>query len=378
MSVMPNASHIPLSQYILSEQSLMNHADPSDNLNSEMLEIDDALNAQKDDDDLIEEIEASEPPATRVVRACQLDTSVIGQRFDQIAAQVWSDFSREKLKHWLAEGVLKVDHQHVKGKARSNGTEYMTLDVALPAQTASQPEAIELEIIFEDEHMMVINKPVGLVVHPGAGHSHGTLVNALLYHYPQSRELPRAGLVHRIDKDTSGLLVVAKTLTAQLALSRQLAKKTMYRVYDLICYGNIIAGGKVDEPIKRHPVERTKMTVAAGGKPAVTHYRVLERFADFTLLQAQLETGRTHQIRVHFAHLGHALLGDSTYARLRLPRGADEHLVQTLQQFKRQALHARYLGLLHPYSGVEMQFEAPLPDDFLHVLQQLRLYNQIV
>ena len=320
-------------------------------------------------------VAAVEP--THIARVYQLDADYNGQRFDQIAAQVWSDFSREKLKQWLNDGALLVDGQQVKGKARSNGTEQLTLDVQLAAQTSSQPENIALDIIYQDDDILIINKAVGMVVHPGAGNNSGTLVNALLFHFPQSRELPRAGLVHRIDKDTSGLLVVAKNLQAQLALTHQLTDKSMYRVYDLVCYGRVIAGGSIDEPIKRHPVERTKMAVVNGGKAAVTHYNVMERFADFTLLQAQLETGRTHQIRVHFSHIGHPLLGDQTYARLKLPKGIDSELVTTLQQYKRQALHARYLGLIHPSTGVEMQFEAPMPDDLNELLNQLRRHNSL-
>lgn len=333
--------------------------DPDDDLDSTELEQPDVL--------------ANSP--TRINRQQSLGQDYIGQRFDQIAAQVWPDFSREKLKQWLLDGSLQINGQQVKAKMRSVSDELMTLDVALQTQTHAQPQDIALDIVYEDAHLLVINKPAGMVVHPGAGNSDGTLVNALLYHYPQSHELPRAGLVHRIDKDTSGLLVVAKTLPDQLALTQQLAKKTMYRIYDLICYGRVIAGGTIDAPIRRHPVERTKMAVVAGGRSAVTHYRVMERFADFTRIQAQLETGRTHQIRVHFAHIDHPLLGDPAYSRVKLPRGAATELVETLQQFRRQALHAAALGLVHPATGAEMQFEAPWPADFTHLVEQLRQYN---
>ena len=200
----------------------------------------------------------SAPTATRLSLQFQLDESYLGQRIDQVAALVWNEFSREKLKQWMKEGHLLVNGNIVKPKYKCEGNELLCLDVELEAQTSAQPENIPLNIVYEDDDIMVINKPVGMVVHPGAGNPNGTLVNALLYHYPKSAELTRAGLVHRIDKDTSGLLVVAKNLEAQFSLSKQLAKKTVYRVYDLICYGHIIAGGTIDEPIKRHPVDRGK------------------------------------------------------------------------------------------------------------------------
>lgn len=269
----------------------------------------------------------SSSTATRLSLQFQLDETYLGQRIDQVAATIWSDFSREKLKQWLKEGHLLVNGNSVKPKYKCEGFELLTLEVELEAQTRSLPEDILLDIVYEDDDIIVVNKPVGMVVHPGAGNSSGTLVNALLHHYPKSAELTRAGLVHRIDKDTSGLLVVAKNLEAQFSLSKQLAKKTVYRVYDLIVYGNVIAGGTVDEPIKRHPVDRVKMAVLPGGKDAVTHYNVKERFQHFTRIQARLETGRTHQIRVHFSYIGFGLVGDPVYMpRVRVPAGASELL----------------------------------------------------
>jgi 23S rRNA pseudouridine1911/1915/1917 synthase len=319
----------------------------------------------------------SETTATRLTLQVQLDESYLGQRIDQVAALVWNDFSREKLKQWLKEGHLLVDGQTVKPKYKCEGTEILSLDVELEAQTRSLPEDIPLDIIYEDDDILVVNKPVGMVVHPGAGNSSGTLVNALLHHYPKSAELTRAGLVHRIDKDTSGLLVVAKNLEAQFSLSKQLAKKSVYRVYDLIVYGNMIAGGTVDEPIKRHPVDRVKMTVLPGGKDAVTHYNVKERFQHFTRVQARLETGRTHQIRVHFSYIGFGLVGDQVYMpRVRVPAGASELLNATLRGFRRQALHAAKLGLIHPRSGEEMMFDAPWPEDFNALVEVLRSENK--
>ncbi|AZN64872.1 MAG: RNA pseudouridine synthase [Pseudomonadales bacterium RIFCSPHIGHO2_12_FULL_40_16] len=319
----------------------------------------------------------SSSTATRLSLQFQLDETYLGQRIDQVAATIWSDFSREKLKQWLKEGHLLVNGNSVKPKYKCEGFELLTLDVELEAQTRSLPEDIPLDIVYEDDDIIVVNKPVGMVVHPGAGNSSGTLVNALLHHYPKSAELTRAGLVHRIDKDTSGLLVVAKNLEAQFSLSKQLAKKTVYRVYDLIVYGNVIAGGTVDEPIKRHPVDRVKMAVLPGGKDAVTHYNVKERFQHFTRIQARLETGRTHQIRVHFSYIGFGLVGDPVYMpRVRVPAGATELLDETLRGFRRQALHAAELGLKHPRTGEEMLFKAPWPADLATLVDVLRTENK--
>ncbi|MDY6449836.1 23S rRNA pseudouridine(1911/1915/1917) synthase RluD [Acinetobacter faecalis] len=319
----------------------------------------------------------SEVTATRLSLQFQLDESYLGQRIDQVAALIWNDYSRERLKQWLKDGHLLVNGNSVKPKYKCEGDEVLTLNVELEAQTRSLPEDIPLNIIYEDDEILVINKPVGMVVHPGAGNSTGTLVNALLHHYPKSSELARAGLVHRIDKDTSGLLVVAKSLEAQFSLSKQLAKKSVYRIYDVVVYGNIIAGGTIDEPIKRHPVDRVKMTVLPGGKDAVTHYNVKERFQHFTRVQARLETGRTHQIRVHFSYIGYGLVGDQVYMpRVRLPAGSSELLTDTLRGFKRQALHAAKLGLVHPKTGEDMMFEAPWPEDFAQLVDVLRTENK--
>ena len=318
----------------------------------------------------------SDPTATRLSLQFQLDESYLGQRIDQVAALIWSDFSREKLKQWLKDGHLLVNGNTVKPKYKCEGNELLSLNVELEAQTNSQPENIPLDIVYEDDDILVINKPVGMEVHPGAGNITGTLVNALLFHYPKSAELSRAGLVHRIDKDTSGLLVVAKNLEAQFDLSKQLANKSVYRIYDVVVYGNIIAGGTIDEPIKRHPVDRVKMTVLPGGKDAVTHYNVKERFQHFTRVQARLETGRTHQIRVHFSYIGHGLIGDPVYMpRVRVPAGASELLNETLRGFKRQALHAAKLGLVHPRTKQDMMFEAPWPEDFSRLVDVLRSEN---
>ena len=339
-------------------------------------------NFSENDFNLLEDSEDADnhnsaPTATRLSLQFQLDDSYLGLRIDQAAATVWSEFSREKLKQWMKEGHLLVNGNIVKPKYKCEGNEMLTLEVELEAQTSAQPENIPLDIVYEDDDIIVINKPVGMVVHPGAGNPNGTLVNALLYHYPKSAELTRAGLVHRIDKDTSGLLVVAKNLEAQFSLSKQLAKKSVYRVYDLICYGTMIAGGKIDEPIKRHPVDRVKMAILPGGRDAVTHYNVKERFQHFTRVQAQLETGRTHQIRVHFTYIGFPLVGDPVYvSRVKVPAGASDKLASALRGFKRQALHASKLGLIHPQTKQEMMFEAPWPQDFIELLDVLRSENK--
>jgi 23S rRNA pseudouridine1911/1915/1917 synthase len=312
-------------------------------------------------------------PATHIVKTAVIDESLVGLRFDQVAAALFSEFSREKIKEWMLAGDLTFDGKVMKPKSRSLGGEIVNLDVTLAAQTRSLPEEMALNIVFEDDQIIIINKPAGLVVHPGVGNWSGTLVNGLLHHDPVLAELPRAGLVHRIDKDTSGLLVIAKTLVAQHSLSQQLAEKSVFRVYDAVANGHVIAGGTVDQPIRRHAVDRLKMCVHHGGRASVTHYRVTERFGSHTLLRVQLETGRTHQIRVHLSHLGFPLVGDGTYGgRSRLPKGISTELIQTLQQFRRQALHARELGLIHPVTGEEMHFEAPWPDDFTHLVKMLR------
>lgn len=346
---------------------------PDSSIN-ELPEDDNALFADLQEDlfevDLASNQAAS---ATRISQQAMVPDEMLGLRFDQVAASLFSEFSRERLKSWLQDGQLTVNGQSVKPKTRCLGGEVLNLEVTLQEQNTTEPEPMALDIVYEDEHILVVNKPAGLVVHPGAGNWSGTLVNGLLYHDAKLKELPRAGLVHRIDKDTSGLLVVAKNLAAQHHLSKQLADKSVYRIYDAVVVGHVIAGGTVDQPIKRHPVERTRMSVQPGGRASVTHYRVLERFGTHTLVQAQLETGRTHQIRVHLSHIGFPLVGDPMYgSRRRLPQGASQNLIKNLQNFKRQALHARKLGLVHPQTAKNMQFEAPWPDDFSQLVQALR------
>lgn len=296
-----------------------------------------------------------------------------GNRLDQIAAHVFPDYSRERLKDWIKDGSLTVNGASAKPKDRLLGGEQLRLAAELAVETTDQPEDIPLTIVYEDESLLVIDKPAGLVVHPGAGNPGGTLLNALLSHCPELELLPRAGIVHRIDKETSGLLVVAKTLLAHTDLVAQLAEKSVYREYEAVAVGVLTSGGTVNAAIDRHPQDRVRMAVVEDGKPAVTHYRVLERFRGHTHLRLQLETGRTHQIRVHMLHIKHPLVGDPVYGgRMRLPKGATPELIAAVQNFPRQALHARRLGLQHPETGTPMQWESPLPADMVELLEVLK------
>ena len=253
------------------------------------------------------------------------------------------------------------------------GGEKLVLEAEREVQGAWQPEAIELDVVYEDAALIVINKPAGLVVHPAAGHQDGTLLNALLHHAPELAKVPRAGIVHRLDKDTTGLMVVAKTLEAQTDLVAQLQARSVTREYEAVVVGVMTAGGKVDQPIARHGTNRQKMAVMVGGKQAVSHYRVISRFRAHTHVRVKLETGRTHQIRVHMSYIHFPLIGDQTYGgRMRIPAGATRELVELLREFPRQALHARRLELQHPVDGRTMSWEVPLPEDMLHLLALLR------
>lgn len=298
-----------------------------------------------------------------------------GARVDQVAALVFPAFSREKLKQWLGNGSLTLNGASPKASSRVVGGETLQLRAHETVVCHDRAQAIDLSIVHVDEDVIVINKPAGMVVHPGTGNPDGTLVNALLFHFPELEALPRAGLVHRIDKDTSGLLVVARNLESQLSLTQQLQEKSVYRIYDAVVQGEVIAGGTVDAPIMRHPHQRTAMCVRNDGRPSVTHYHVAERFGPFTLLTLQLETGRTHQIRVHMTHKGWPLLGDPVYGRgFRRPKGATAEFSERLKSFGRQALHARELGFVHPSTGEECLFEAPWPEDFSSLVDSLRQY----
>jgi 23S rRNA pseudouridine1911/1915/1917 synthase len=301
--------------------------------------------------------------------SAQVSDELSGRRLDQAAAELFAEFSRSRLKQWILGGQLTVDGQQRRPRDPVLAGECLRLLAEPEPQVELAPEPIPLAIIHEDDEVLVIDKPAGLVVHPGAGNPHGTLLNALLYHRPALADVPRAGIVHRLDKDTSGLMVVAATVPAHAALVRQLEARTVRREYEAVCTGVLTAGGTVDAPIGRHPVDRLRMAVRDDGRQAVTRYRVIRRFRGHTHLLARLETGRTHQIRVHLAHVGHPLLGDPVYGgRLRLPAGASEALIEALRAFRRQALHARRLVFRHPGSGEEVAFESGLPDDFQALL----------
>ncbi|MCW9698985.1 23S rRNA pseudouridine(1911/1915/1917) synthase RluD [Avibacterium sp. 20-129] len=298
----------------------------------------------------------------------------MGQRLDQSLAEMFPDYSRSRLKTWIESDLVKVNDEVVNvPRSKVYGGEHISITVEVEDETRFEPEAIPLNIVYEDDDILVINKPKDLVVHPGAGNSNGTVLNALLYHYPAIAEVPRAGIVHRLDKDTTGLMVVAKTIPAQTKLVRDLQKRKITREYEAIAYGVMTQGGTVDEPMARHPTKRTHMAVHPIGKPAVTHYRIMERFRNYTRLRLRLETGRTHQIRVHMAHIAHPLLGDQTYGgRPRPPKNASEEFLATLRDFKRQALHAIMLRLAHPITGEIMEWYAPLPEDFVGLVNALK------
>ncbi len=296
-----------------------------------------------------------------------------GQRLDQVAAQLFSEHSRSRLAAWIKDGLLTVDGAVLRPRDTVHAGAVLELSAEQQAQGEWVAQDIPLEIVYEDDQILVIDKPAGLVVHPAAGHADGTLLNALLHHVPGLINVPRAGIVHRLDKDTTGLMVVAKTLQAQTRLVEQLQARSVSRIYEAIVIGVIITGGTVDAPIGRHGQQRQRMAVVEGGKPAVSHYRVLERFRSHTHVRVKLETGRTHQIRVHMTHLGYPLVGDPLYSgRFRIPPAANPTLVQTLREFPRQALHARFLELDHPVTGQRMKWESPLPDDFVWLLTLLQ------
>jgi 23S rRNA pseudouridine1911/1915/1917 synthase len=297
-----------------------------------------------------------------------------GERLDQVAARLFPDYSRSRLQSWIKSGELTLDGKPSRPREKVSEGARLCIAAQLEQEVSWQAQDIDLDILYEDESIIVINKPAGLVVHPAAGHADGTLVNALLSHAPELSQLPRAGVVHRLDKDTSGVMVVARTLPAHRDLVEQLQARTVHREYTAVCIGVMTGGGTVDEPIGRHPKQRKKMAVlAAGGKPAITHYRIEERFGHHTRIAVKLETGRTHQIRVHMSHRHYPLIGDAAYGgRPRLPAGASNRLIQALREFPRQALHARKLGLIHPESGQECEFQCALPEDLEELLTVLR------
>lgn len=298
-----------------------------------------------------------------------------GLRADAAAARLFAEHSRARLSGWIKSGELRVDGRQVRPRDLLSGGERLTLSAQQTQAEHALPEAIPLGVLYSDADLMIIDKPAGLVVHPGAGNPTGTLVNALLHLDPELNALPRAGIVHRLDKDTTGCLLIARTLRAHAALVALLAERLIHRQYEAVVQGEPVAGGTVDAPIGRHPVDRLRMAVNDDGRPAVTHYRVRERFRGFTSLQVNLETGRTHQIRVHMANMRLPLLGDPLYSTgLRLPKAADPDLVECLRGFRRQALHAETLRFRHPFAEQDVNVSAPRPADLERLLGSLRTH----
>ena len=312
---------------------------------------------------------------TTIRHEAAVPLTAAGRRFDQALAEMFPDYSRSRLSGWIKSGAVTLDGAQAPPRQLLRGGEQVLLQVELENEVSSTPEAIALDIVCEDEHLLVLNKPAGLVVHPGAGNPAGTLLNALLHHDPKLAELPRAGIVHRLDKETSGLMVVARTLPAYTALVDLLSRHEVERQYEAVVLGTMVAGGTVDAPIGRSMGDRLRQAVRdeETGKRAVTHYRLRERFRAHSLLQCHLETGRTHQIRVHMAHINHPLLGDPMYGGgLKLPKGASQDLITTLRGFRRQALHAERLSFVHPISGETLTFNAERPADQALLIEALR------
>ncbi|MCC7096862.1 MAG: 23S rRNA pseudouridine(1911/1915/1917) synthase RluD [Thermomonas sp.] len=306
-------------------------------------------------------------------RSAVVPVSAAGRRLDAVLAELFPEYSRSRLSAWIKSGDVLLDGAAARPRDAVHGGETVAVTAVENVQVRAMAEDIPLTVLYEDAHVLVLDKPAGLVVHPGAGNPAGTLLNALLHHTPGLDKLPRAGIVHRLDKDTSGVMVVARTLEAHTALVAQLSARDVHRQYLAVVVGALVSGGTADAAIDRHPRDRLRMAVREDGKAAVTHYRLRERFRAHTALECRLETGRTHQIRVHMAHLKHPILGDPLYGgALRLPKGASDGLVACLRGFRRQALHAEVLEFLHPVSGQPVRCEAPLPADMQELLVLLR------
>jgi 23S rRNA pseudouridine1911/1915/1917 synthase len=297
-----------------------------------------------------------------------------GKRFDAALAEMFPEFSRSRLTEWIKSGDALLEGVIVKPKVAVRGGELVSLSIRVEIETQGEAEQMDLDVVYQDADVMVINKAAGLVVHPGAGNASGTLVNGLLYLDPKLAELPRAGIVHRLDKDTSGLMVIARSLRAHAGLVEQLSAREVHRQYLAVVAGTMVAGSTVNAPIDRHPKDRIRMAVAreGSGRDAITHYRVREKFRNHTLVECRLETGRTHQIRVHMMHIKHAIVGDPLYGLLRLPKAATDDLITMLRSFKRQALHAEKLAFVHPISGEQISTEVPMPADMQALLKTLR------
>ena len=311
---------------------------------------------------------------TQIELSAEVPESLAGSRLDQIAAQLFPDYSRSRLQSWIKEGLLTVNKKQLRPRDRLDEGDCLEIKAQLAAVDTWVAEDLELDIVFEDEHMLVVNKAAGVVVHPAAGNRAGTLLNGLLHRYPQLEEVPRAGIVHRLDKDTTGLLMVAKNLISHGKLVDLLQKRQISREYKAVVRGSLTGGGTVNKPLGRHPKNRKKRAVVIEGQEAVTHFKLAERFRSHTLVDVKLETGRTHQIRVHMASINCALLGDPMYGgRLQIPGASHENLIEVLRNFRRQALHAAKLGLIHPITGEEVSWQAPLPGDMENLLTALRL-----
>ena len=319
---------------------------------------------------------ASKPqpgPTPGALREAVVPEAAAGRRFDAVLAELFPEFSRSRLAEWIKSGDALLDGARARPRDPVRGGEPVSLRAQLEDQVRAEPEDIPLQVLHEDPEVFVLDKPAGLVVHPGAGNPGGTLVNALLHRDPALAALPRAGIVHRLDKDTSGVMVVARTLEAHTALVAQLSAREVHRQYLAVVVGALVSGGTADAPIDRHPRDRIRMAVREDGRDAVTHFRLRERFRAHTALECRLETGRTHQIRVHMAHLKHPIVGDPLYGGpLRLPRGASEALVEALRGFRRQALHAETLEFRHPASGEPLRVSAPVPADLAALMDALR------
>jgi len=302
----------------------------------------------------------------------RIDDAEAGSRLDQTLSQRLPEYSRSKIQEWIRDGFIQLNQQPCKPRQKVYGNDVVDLDVPVVSRLSDQPQAVEFEILHEDEDIIVINKPANLVVHPAAGHEDGTLVNGLLNFDARLEQLPRAGIVHRLDKDTTGIMVVARNLSAHHWLVERLHAREVKREYIAITQGVVTAGRTIETGIDRHPVNRKKMAVSERGKNAITHFQVAQKFQHHSLIDVQLETGRTHQIRVHLAHIKYPLLGDPVYGgRERIPAGIDDDLAQCIRDFKRQALHARRLSFEHPASGEFVQFEATIPADFELLLKAL-------
>lgn len=306
--------------------------------------------------------------------SAEISPELSGKRLDQALALLFQEYSRSRLKEWVEQGQVQVNGALKRPRDKVLAGDKIEINAEVLTAINWAGEEIPINIVYEDDHILVINKQAGFVVHPGAGNMAGTLVNALLHRIPTLNQLPRAGIVHRLDKDTTGLMVVAKTLAAQTKLVSKLQARKVKRIYETVVHGVMTGGGTVDAPIGRHYRERTRMAVTDTGKPAITHYRLIEKFTHYTHIRVQLETGRTHQIRVHMAHIRHPIIGDRTYGgRLRMPPNVTESFREYIKSFPRQALHATSLGLIHPVTQEEMTWDCPLPEDMQALLQRLKL-----